>query len=58
MSGDGAMILCNVPFETGSILRVETRELGLMGGARVRYCEPLLFTYRIGLQFSGNLAPR
>jgi hypothetical protein len=29
-----------------------------MGSAYVRRCELLLFTYQIGLEFTGNLSPR
>jgi len=58
MSGDGALIKCGVPFHPGSIICLQTHDLGLMGSAYVRRCEPLLFTYQIGLEFTGNLAPR
>lgn len=58
MTGDGALIQCSVPFEPGSILHLQTRELGLMGSAYVRRCELLLFTYQIGLEFAGNLSAR
>ena len=58
MTGDGARIQCSVPFRSGSILHLQTRDLGLMGSAYVRRCEPMLFTYEIGLEFAGNLAPR
>ena len=58
MSGDGALIECEVPFNPGSIIILETRELGLMGSAYVRHCKPLVFTNQIGLEFTGSLAPR
>ena len=58
MSGDGALIQCGVHFHPGSIIYLQTRELGLMGSAYVRRCEPMLFTYEIGLEFAGNLSPR
>jgi len=58
MTGDGALIQCGVPFDPGSIIYLQTRDLGLMGSAYVRRCELLLFTYQIGLEFAGNLAPR
>jgi len=58
MSGDGALIQSNVPLDPGSILQLQTRELGLMGSAYVRRCELVLFTYRIGLEFTGNLSQR
>lgn len=58
MTGDGARIQCAVPFDPGSIVHLQTRELGLMGSAYVRRCELLLFTYEIGLEFAGNLSPR
>jgi hypothetical protein len=35
-----------------------SHDLGLTGSAYVRRCELLLFTYQIGLEFAGNLAPR
>jgi len=58
MSGDGALIKCGVPFDLGSIICLQTHDLGLMGSAYVRRCDPTLFTYEIGLEFTGNLAPR
>jgi hypothetical protein len=58
MTGDGALIQCSVPFEPGSIIHLQTRELGLMGSAYVRRCELLLFTYQIGLEFAGSLSAR
>ena len=58
MSGDGALIKCGVPFYPGSIIHLQTHELGLMGSAYVRRCDPLLFTYQIGLEFTGILSPR
>jgi hypothetical protein len=58
MTGDGALIQCGVPFDPGSIIYLQTRDLGLMGSAYVRRCELLLFTYQIGLEFAGNLSPR
>jgi PilZ domain len=58
MSGDGALVKCAVPFNPGTILHLETRDLGLTGSAYVRRCEPLLLTYQIGLEFTGNLSPR
>jgi len=58
MTGDGAKIQCGVPFDPGSILYLQTRELGLTGSAYVRRCDALLFTYEIGLEFTGNLSPR
>ena len=58
MSGDGALIECEVSFAPGSILVLKTQDLGLMGSAYVRHVKPLLFTNQIGLEFTGNLAPR
>jgi len=58
MTGDGARIQCSIPFRPGSIIHLQTRDLGLMGSAYVRRCEPQLFTYQIGLEFAGTLSPR
>ena len=58
MSGDGALIQSSVPLDPGSLLHLQTRELGLMGSAYVRRCDLVLFAYRIGLEFTGNLSQR
>lgn len=51
MSGSGALIECGVPLEPGSLVGIRTLEMGMTATACVRRCEPLLFTYQIGLQF-------
>jgi hypothetical protein len=58
MSGDGALIQSAIPLDPGSIIYLQTRDLGLMGSAYVRRCESLLFSYEIGLEFAGNLSQR
>jgi hypothetical protein len=58
MSGDGALIECMVPFDSGSIIHFQTRDLGLMGSAYVRTCKSRFFSYRVGLEFAGNLSQR
>jgi hypothetical protein len=42
----------------GSFVFVKTEELGMLGSAYVRRCDPLLFTYQIGLQFASPLSLR
>ena len=51
MSGDGASIKCGAWLEPGSTVYVRAPELGIMGGASVRHCNPVLFSYQVGLQF-------
>lgn len=58
MSGSGVMIQCRVPIDPGAFVYLRTPELGMTGSARVRRCDPLLFTYRIGLQFEAPLTAR
>jgi len=58
MSGDGALIQSAVPLDPGCIIHLQTRDLGLMGSAYVRRCKPLLFSYQVGLEFTGNLSAR
>ena len=58
MSGDGALIESLVPFDTGSVIHFQTRDLGLMGTAYVRRCKSLIFSYQVGLEFTGNLSQR
>jgi hypothetical protein len=47
-----------VPFDSGSIIHFQTRDLGLMGSAYVRTCKARFFSYRVGLEFAGNLSQR
>ena len=58
MSGTGAQVKCSAPLPPGSFVYVQTPGLGLMGGAYVRRCEPLLLSYRVGLQFAAPLMTR
>lgn len=58
MSGDGASIKCFTRLDPGLEVYVRMPELGLMGSARVRHCDPLLFAYHIGLQFGAPLGAR
>jgi len=52
MSGTGALIKCGAFIPPGSFVYIQSRELGIRGGAYVRHCEPRLVTYQIGLQFA------
>jgi hypothetical protein len=58
MSGTGVLVKCGVPINPGSFVFVKTEELGMLGSAYVRRCDPLLFTYQIGLQFASPLSLR
>ena len=58
MSGDGALIESTIPIDPGSIIHFQTRDLGLMGSAYVRRCKSLIFSYQVGLEFTGNLSQR
>lgn len=58
MSGTGVLVKCGVPIDPGSFVFIKTEELGMLGSAYVRRCDPLLFTYRIGLQFASPLSLR
>lgn len=53
MSGTGALVRCGAFILPGSFIYIQSPELGIMGGAHVRRCEPLLVRYEIGLQFAG-----
>ncbi len=55
MSGTGVLVKCGVPIDPGSFVYIKTQELGMVGSGYVRRCDPLLFTYHIGLQFSSPL---
>jgi hypothetical protein len=56
MSGAGALVRSVACIEPGSTIYVRSRELGLMGSARVCHCLPGIITYKIGLEFPGVLA--
>ena len=58
MNGTGALVKCGVSLLPGSFVYIQTPGLGLMGGAYVRRCEPLLLSYRVGLQFAAPLMTR
>jgi hypothetical protein len=58
MNGDGALVQCGVPIAPGSFVYIQTQELGMMGSAHVRRCEPGLFACQLGLQFSAPLTTR
>ncbi len=58
MNCTGALIQCGWPIPTGAFVFVQTEEIGIMGSAYVRRCEPLLFHYQIGLQFAAPLTYR
>ena|SRR5215471_1141563 len=58
MSGTGVLVKCGVRINPGSFVYIKTEELGMRGSAYVRRCDPLLFTYQIGLQFSAPLSLR
>jgi hypothetical protein len=55
MSGTGMLVECGVPIIPGSFVFVKTEELGMLGSAYVLRCDPLTFSYRIGLQFASPL---
>ena len=54
----GVLVKCGVPIDPGSFVFIKTEELGRLGSAYVRRCDPLLFTYQIGLQFASPLSLR
>ena len=58
MNGTGVLIKCNVAIAPGSYVYIQARELSLMGSAYVRHCASDLFSYSIGLQFTGPLMVR
>jgi len=58
MSVTGVLVNCGVPIHPGSLVYIKTEELGMVGSAYVRRCDPLLFTYQIGLQFASPLSLR
>jgi hypothetical protein len=58
MNGTGALVKCSASLPPGSFVYIQTPGLGLMGGAYVRRCEPLLLSYRVGLQFAAPLMTR
>jgi hypothetical protein len=55
INGTSALVKCSAHIPPGSFVYIQSRELGIMGGAHVRRCEPLLVTYEIGLEFAGPL---
>lgn len=58
MNGTGAHVRTGAAILPGSYVLVQAKELGLSGSALVRRAEADLFTYRLGLQFSGSLTTR
>ena len=58
MNGTGALVECGAAIPPGSFVFIQTTEVGLMGSAHVRRCEPLFFSYQIGLQFEAPLMAR
>jgi|SRR5579871_525139 len=58
MNGTGALVECGLEIPPGSFVYVQTQDLGMMGSAYVRRCEPQLFSYQIGLQFAAPLTHR
>lgn len=55
ISGTGVLVECVVPIVPGSFVYIKTEELGMVGSAYVRRCDPLMFKYQIGLQFVSPL---
>jgi hypothetical protein len=51
----GALVRCGAYIPPGSLVYIQSRRLGIMGGAHIRHCEPLLVKYAIGLQFTQPL---
>lgn len=58
MNGTGALVECGIEIPAGSFVYVQNPDLGMMGSAYVRRCEPQLFSYQIGLQFAAPLTYR
>lgn len=58
MNGTGALVECGIPIPPGSFVYIQNPDLGMMGSAHVRRCEPQLFSYQIGLQFAAPLTHR
>lgn len=58
MNGTGALVECGMEIPPGSFVYVQNPDLGMMGSAYVRRCEPQLFSYQIGLQFAAPLTHR
>jgi len=58
MNGTGALVKTSTELVPGSYVYVLAKDFGLMGGALVRHCDAGLFSYRLGLQFSGTLTTR
>jgi hypothetical protein len=55
VSEDGARIKSAVPLAPNTHVLIQMPGSRLAGTARVRYCEPKMFTYYIGLEFKGPL---
>jgi hypothetical protein len=58
INGSGALVACGSEIHPGSFVYLQNPDLGLMGSAYVRRCEPQLFSYQIGLQFAAPLTHR
>jgi hypothetical protein len=58
MNRTGALVECGMEIPLGSFVYVQNPDLGMMGSAYVRRCEPQLFSYQIGLQFAAPLTYR
>jgi len=58
MNGTGALVECGMAIPPGSFVYLQNPEMGMMGSAYVRRCEPQLFSYQIGLQFAAPLTHR
>ena len=55
LSGTAALVKCAAGIPANSFVFIHSRELGSMGVAHVRHCEPLMITYNICLEFPGQL---
>lgn len=58
MNGTGALVECSTGIPLGSFVYLQNPDLGMMGSAYVRRCQPQLFSYQIGLQFAAPLTHR
>ena len=58
MSRSGALVETEEPIGIGSMIYIQTPELGLMGSASVRHCTAKGSKFRIGLHFPSPLMRR
>jgi hypothetical protein len=58
MNGTGALVKTGANLLPGTLVYVQVKHLGMMGSALVRHSVAGLFTYKVGLHFSGSLMHR